>query len=605
MSPGRRLFVGCVLVLVVLSGCAAEPSPSPGPGPGPGPETDGGTTDAQLRSEAEIELSQARASVESVGNRYAHLRNQTAAAERKGVNVSNVTAKLRAANRTLAAGNESLRTAERRFEAGDYRAAIDRAKAAEARADEANRTVTAAREALTGSYEAALGRARANLQRAYAEYQVAVAYVNDSAEHGANASALRATLNETRADVLAARRAIVSGRNPRRANRLSAGVTEQSRRVQNRSVTLATRAVARERISQYDSRLSSEFAGTWLTRARQSAANDRFGLVERRLLLAQYAEGTAAYDDYVKRVRLRENVTLASLDRNVSALRAQVANGTVPRERFPQVREEAAASRNALREVNHARRAIQRAEELDSFLVHADTSGARRNLTAAREALSAGRYDRATALANAARASADRERERIRERYRNGWLAGIVHSLTDAFDDLTGGEETRVAVEPPSLPQVNVTPVSVDYAPPQNVTTRPLDISDRPVSLPEAEPTRTEADAPKEEVDFALETGEPTSCGLTCREVSATLTNTGNADAHDVTATMTIYSGGQKLQTETHRVGTLPAGEQVTVRKRISLSFSEANRVRQHGARIVLVVESKEKTETFEQRYTV
>ena len=590
-----------MLVLAVLSGCAAEPSAEPEARPG----TDAGAADAQLRAEAERALSGARADLDAVGARYAHADNQTSAAAEKGVNVSNVTEKLGAAERALAAGNESLRTAEERFEAGDYRAAIERAKAASASAAEANRSVSAARDALTGSYEAALDRARANLQDAYAEYQVAVAYVNDSAERGANVSALRAMLDEARADVLAARDAIVTDRNPRLANRLSASASNRSRRVQDRAVALATRAVASERIAHYDSRLSSAFAGTWIERARESATAGRFEEVERRLLLAQYAEQVVAYDDYVERVRLRENVTLASLDRNVSALRARMANGTVPHERLRAVREEVAASRTALRATNRARRAIHRAEELDSFLVHARTAPARENLTAAREALSAGQYDRATALANSAEASAEAEGERIRERYRKNWLAGVVHALTDAFDDLTGGEETEVAVEPPSVTRVNVTEVSVDYAPPANVSTRTLDISDSPVSLPEAQVPDREAETPERTVDFALTTGAPTSCGLTCREVSATLENVGTADAHDVTATMTVYSGGQKLRTMTHRVGTLRAGEEVTVTKRISLSFGEANRVRRHGARVVLVIDSREKTETFEERYTV
>lgn len=372
-------------------------------------------------------------------------------------------------------------------------------------------------------------------------------------------------------------------------------------------MALATRAVAVERVAHYDSRLSSDFAGTWLERARESAAAGRVDLVERRLLLAQYAEQVAAYEGYVERVRRRENVTLAALSRNVSALRARVANGTVPRGRLSAVRERVAASRNALREANRARRAIRRAEELDSLLVHAHTEDARRNLTAARKALSAGRYDRATALASAAEASADRERERIRERYRNGWIAGVVHSLSDALDDLTGGGEAEVAVRPPSAPRVNVTDPSVEYAPPANVETERLDISDAPVTLPEADvgPRGDATTTPEPRVDFRLTTGTPTSCGLTCREVSATLENTGTADAHDVTATMTVYSGGEKLRRTTHRVGTLPAGESVTVEKRVSLSFSEATRVRRHGARVVLVVDSKERTETFEERYSV
>jgi hypothetical protein len=44
-------------------------------------------------------------------------------------------------------------------------------------------------------------------------------------------------------------------------------------------------------------------------------------------------------------------------------------------------------------------------------------------------------------------------------------------------------------------------------------------------------------------VDFALDDGTPEVCGLTCRKTNATITNTGDETAHNVSVVLTLFNG--------------------------------------------------------------
>jgi hypothetical protein len=48
-------------------------------------------------------------------------------------------------------------------------------------------------------------------------------------------------------------------------------------------------------------------------------------------------------------------------------------------------------------------------------------------------------------------------------------------------------------------------------------------------------------------VDFVLQPGEQTSCGLTCRQLDATITNSGYATAHNVCITVTLQNSRNEV----------------------------------------------------------
>jgi hypothetical protein len=57
----------------------------------------------------------------------------------------------------------------------------------------------------------------------------------------------------------------------------------------------------------------------------------------------------------------------------------------------------------------------------------------------------------------------------------------------------------------------------------------------------------TETQLPKQPVDFVLEPSDQVNCGLTCRQLDATITNTGYETAHTVCITLAIHNSRNEI----------------------------------------------------------
>jgi len=59
--------------------------------------------------------------------------------------------------------------------------------------------------------------------------------------------------------------------------------------------------------------------------------------------------------------------------------------------------------------------------------------------------------------------------------------------------------------------------------------------------------TFTVATTPNVPVDFILQSGKPANCGLTCRQLDATIMNTGYETAHNVCITVTLHNSRNEV----------------------------------------------------------
>lgn len=72
-----------------------------------------------------------------------------------------------------------------------------------------------------------------------------------------------------------------------------------------------------------------------------------------------------------------------------------------------------------------------------------------------------------------------------------------------------------------------------------------------PEIIPPSQPTvsitpRSSAEL-ADNIDFVLDPGIPESCGLTCRKTTATITNWGNATAHNVCVWLNVRNGNDEI----------------------------------------------------------
>lgn len=97
-------------------------------------------------------------------------------------------------------------------------------------------------------------------------------------------------------------------------------------------------------------------------------------------------------------------------------------------------------------------------------------------------------------------------------------------------------------------------------------------------------------------------------CGWTCREVPATIKNTGEEAAHNVDVEVRFYCNGDRIDINGQEyisldLGTLEPGESQTRTEEIDVGFGGGLCIRDNGARIVFKVISDEKTMTVEETY--
>jgi hypothetical protein len=93
------------------------------------------------------------------------------------------------------------------------------------------------------------------------------------------------------------------------------------------------------------------------------------------------------------------------------------------------------------------------------------------------------------------------------------------------------------------------------------------------------------------------------------RTVTAEISNSGHADAHNVRGEVFVSSGDSSIKVNGQSsikidVGLLPAGQTVIKRVTMSFSFTDGLKVAQNGATIKLVVYSDELTDTLYYDYT-
>jgi len=94
------------------------------------------------------------------------------------------------------------------------------------------------------------------------------------------------------------------------------------------------------------------------------------------------------------------------------------------------------------------------------------------------------------------------------------------------------------------------------------------------------------------------------SCGVTCRDVTATLTNTGDVPRENVTVVTRVSTGGEQVWKGSQRVGSLAPGERHTSTRRVELAPGEALAVEGNDGYVTIetTVRSDSGTETFNDR---
>lgn len=111
--------------------------------------------------------------------------------------------------------------------------------------------------------------------------------------------------------------------------------------------------------------------------------------------------------------------------------------------------------------------------------------------------------------------------------------------------DLSGEQETATQTPTPIRTLTTRAMVTTQETSPVTSANTIPHTSIPTTSPPTPNPTPTPAKRP---VEFTLDSGTPAQCGLTCRETTATITNTGDEVAHSVCVLLEVFNeNGERI----------------------------------------------------------
>jgi len=102
--------------------------------------------------------------------------------------------------------------------------------------------------------------------------------------------------------------------------------------------------------------------------------------------------------------------------------------------------------------------------------------------------------------------------------------------------------------------------------------------------------TRTTTTTTPGSPEFNYQVNNVNNCGNLCREVTATLSNTGTATAEDAVADVSVLVDGDEIWETTIEVGTLEPGEGYQTTERVELNIYDAGKIEANDGYVTIRV---------------
>lgn len=111
-------------------------------------------------------------------------------------------------------------------------------------------------------------------------------------------------------------------------------------------------------------------------------------------------------------------------------------------------------------------------------------------------------------------------------------------------------------------------------------------------------------------VDFDMHVDQKriSRCGLKCREVPATLKNTGDENAHDVDVKAEFFCKGRQVKVNKRNfqefyVGTLESNATKTKTFRLEVGLKDSICIKSGGVKVIFTITSRERTKKIEKMF--
>lgn len=110
--------------------------------------------------------------------------------------------------------------------------------------------------------------------------------------------------------------------------------------------------------------------------------------------------------------------------------------------------------------------------------------------------------------------------------------------------------------------------------------------------------------------DIYVDQKRMSSCGLKCRELPATIRNTGDYVAHDVNVRAEFLCKGKLVEVNKRKfqelyVGTLEPTAVKTETFRLEVGFKDSICIKSNGVKVVFTITSRERTKKIEKMFYI
>ena len=577
----RFLLLVAFAILLVTAGCTETQENS------------------QLKVDASASITAAQQSINTSADTHDALEKQLSTAKEKGVRSKNASQALENSENDIQAARQSMSAAQRAFEDGEYEDAASKAKKARENAKSAKNALKSVQPALKKAYKRALDRVKPKVQSANTEYRIAVAYINAAGEIGADTSDLQINAKETSSDLKKAVTAI-QNQNPKQARKLALQVNQSSHDLQQRAIEAGEKGEATSLIQSVDADLKTNASPRYLKKANIARNNGDLDRVETLLYQAQQAEQLALYQSHVEKVGGSTQLDSSLLQKEIEQRFDSINKGEEVD--LENLRAKVDASRKAAQQISNADVTIQRAEKKGSHAYSVPIKDEKVRLDRARSAYADGNYRNAQKLATTVNESAAAEIKRANDYYEKDTIASWIFGGELFVSGLLGGDKIPAPTTFSQLKVISVDYSDISFTPPSRDSIKVERLAfDGSVALPSVK-----ASSEPTGVEFALTEVDPSECGSTCRDVDATIKNTGDTTAHDVVVTLHLELNGDEIKTKTVEIGSLAPGESRTETKRIKFDYYTGAKIKSNGGvQAILKIKSDEHNQRITREISV
>ncbi len=264
------------------------------------------------------------------------------------------------------------------------------------------------------------------------------------------------------------------------------------------------------------------------------------------------------------------DASFSAFDNSLNSIRLKVASGNfdIVKQEIESIKTDVINATESAAKVADANKVVGESSKLNFWWAEKpDMNASSAKLAEAKGYLAKGDFVLAADAAQLAVNMSANEREAFWRKVKSNWVLGGFLSIAKVFSDPEKYESKSVKrpqFEWKAMPDL----IQIDFSKPiAEVSDIVIEDPGAPV-MPAFQPSASAIPITipqKKPIQFKLDPGNPTSCGLTCRQTMANLTNIGDDTAHNVKVNLNIYNkAGDNVYQKQELIGDIAGGQSIS-----------------------------------------